>query len=82
MGAIVDYSFESLVGSQRFGTVRVNFDSATAVMDETSTTDLNGSTDTVVFSVAVAGGNMTLSVANNIGSTIELVAVVNLIFRN
>ena len=82
MGAIVNYSFESLVGAQRFGTVRVNFDSATAVMDETSTTDLNGSTDTVVFSVSVSAGNMTLSVANDIGSTIELVAVVNLIFRN
>jgi uncharacterized membrane protein YgcG len=82
MGAVVEYSFESTVGSQRFGTIRINFDSASAVMDETSTPDLNGSTEDVVFSVSVSAGDMTLLVTNNIGNTIELVAVANLIFRN
>ena len=82
MGAIVDYSFVSGNGAQRFGTVRVNFNNSSVVLDETSTTDLGGSTDNVVFSASVAGGVMTLIVTNNEGSTIELVAVYNLIARN
>ena len=82
MGAVVDYSFVSGNGAQRFGTIRVNFNNASVVLDETSTTDLGGSTDDVVFSASVAGGVMTLIVTNNEGSTIDLVAVVNLIARN
>ena len=82
MGVIVDYSFVSGNGAQRFGTIRVNFNSSNVVLDETSTTDLGGSTDDVVFSAGIALGNMRLSVDNNEGSTIELVAVYNLIARN
>jgi len=82
MGAVVDYSFVSGNGAQRFGTIRVNFNSSSVVLDETSTTDLGGSTDNVVFSASVAGGVMTLIVTNNEGSTIDLVAIYNLIARN
>ena len=82
MGAIVDYSFVSGNGAQRFGTIRVNFNNASVVLDETSTTDLGGSTDGVVFSASVAGGVMTLIVTNNEGTGIDLVAVYNLIARN
>ncbi len=82
MGAIVDYSFVSGNGAQRFGTIRVNFNNASVVLDETSTTDLVSSTDGVVFSASVAGGVMTLIVTNNEGTAIDLVAVYNLIARN
>jgi len=82
MGAIVDYSFVSGNGAQRFGTIRVNFNNASVVLDETSTTDLVSSTDGVVFSASVAGGVMTLIVTNNEGTGIDLVAVYNLIARN
>jgi hypothetical protein len=82
MGVIVDYSFVSGNGAQRFGTIRVNFNNASVVLDETSTTDLGGSTDNVVFSASVSSGEMTLIVTNNEGSTINLVAVYNLIARN
>ena len=82
MGAIVDYSFVSGNGAQRFGTIRVNFNNASVVLDETSTTDLVSSTDGVVFSASVAAGVMTLIVTNNEGTGIDLVAVYNLIARN
>ncbi len=82
MGAIVDYSFVSGNGAQRFGTIRVNFNNASVVLDETSTTDLVSSTDGVVFSASVTGGVMTLFVTNNEGTAIDLVAVYNLIARN
>ena len=82
MGAIVDYSFVSAGGAQRFGTVRANFNSSSVVIDETSTTDLGGSTDDVVISAAVSGGELDLVITNNIGSTISVVAVINLIARN
>jgi hypothetical protein len=82
MGAVVDYSFVSGNGAQRFGTIRVNFNNSSVVLDETSTTDLGGSTDAVVFSASVSGGVMTLIVTNNEGTAIDLVAVYNLIFRN
>ena len=82
MGVIVDYSFVSGNGAQRFGTIRVNFNSSIVVLDETSTTDLGGSTDNVVFGAAMNAGSMRLSVNNTEGSTVNLVAVYNLIARN
>ena len=82
MGAIVDYSLVTGNTAQRFGTVRVNFNTSGVVLDETSTTDLGGSTDDVVFSASVAGSEMTLIVTNNEGTTVDLVAVITLIARN
>ena len=81
MGAIVDYSFVSTGGAQRFGTVRANFNNSSVVIDETSTTDLGGSTDNVVISAAVSGGLLDLVITNNIGSTISVIAVITLIAR-
>jgi len=72
-GVIVDYiAFTTDRTNQRTGTVRVTANSTTALLAESSTTDI-GNTDDIVFSTSVSAGNFSLVVDNNTGSTIRIV---------
>jgi hypothetical protein len=79
---VIDYTILSGDGRARFGTVRAIFDGSSIVIDETSTTDLNGDTHWVTFSGGT-GANAEIRVANaaGSGSTFEVKAFINLIAR-
>ena len=79
----IEYTALTNNGRARFGTTRVIFDSSTSALDETSTTDIGGDTSAVSCTSSVAGGNVSVNVANAGGSgfTVEVKAIVKLIAR-
>ena len=81
-GIIVDYAIVGGGGQARFGTTRVIFDNSNVSLDETSTTDIGGSTSLVTFTATVGGGNVTLSLNNGAsGYTVDCQAFVRVLAR-
>jgi len=79
---VVDYALVGAGGQARFGTTRVIFDSSNVALDETSTTDIGGSTAAVTFVATVGGGNVTLTLSNGAsGYTVDCQAFVRLLAR-
>ena len=79
---VVDYTLLGNDGRARFGTVRAIFDSSSIVIDEVTSTDLNNSTDAILF-IASTGTNALIIVNNTAGSgyNVTVKAFVNLIER-
>ena len=82
MGMVIDYALVSGNGRARFGTIRAIFNSSTIIIDETSTTDLGGTTAAITFSGGT-GANASIRVDNATGGAddTDVRATVRLIAR-
>jgi hypothetical protein len=65
----VVYSFDR--SKKRVGTLRLNWNSSQAVLDETSTADI-GNTSGLTFSTAINGTDLELRVSNSVGETMYI----------
>ena len=82
LGLVLDYTLLGNDGRARFGTVRAIFDSSSIVIDEVTSTDLNNSTDDIIFT-ASTGTNAAISITNQAGSgyNVTVKSFTNLIER-
>ena len=82
LGLVLDYTLLGNDGRARFGTVRAIFDSSSIIIDEVTSTDLNNSTDAIIFT-ASTGTNAVITVNNGSGSgyNVTVKSFTNLIER-